>query len=81
MDIQYFDVYPGRNSCKPRNGTTASRSVYLLLVDTLGLKEGNEIEIHVADERDFGVSRKPRREGLLNVLDGQLRMVNPFHAP
>jgi antitoxin MazE len=60
---------------------TASRSVYLLLVDTLGLKEGDEIEIHVADERDFGVSRKPRREELLNVLDGRLRMVNPFHAP
>jgi antitoxin MazE len=59
----------------------ASRPVYLLLVDTLGLKEGDGTEIHVANERDFGVSRKPTREELLNVLDGRLSMVNPFHAP
>ena len=35
------------------------------LVDALGLKEGDEIEIHVADEREFGVSRKPGREELV----------------
>ena len=29
------------------------------VVDALGLKAGDEIEIHVADERDSGVSRKP----------------------
>ena len=44
-------------------------------------QEGDEIEIHVADERDFGVSREPRREELLNVLDGRLCIFNPFHAP
>ena len=32
------------------------------VVDTLDLKEGDEIEIHVVDEREFGVSRKPGRE-------------------
>jgi len=38
------------------------------IVDALELKEGDEIEIHVADGREFGVSRKPRREELLERL-------------
>jgi antitoxin MazE len=38
------------------------------VVDALQLKEGDEIEIHVADEREFGVSRKPGREELLKRL-------------
>jgi predicted nucleic acid-binding protein/antitoxin component of MazEF toxin-antitoxin module len=35
------------------------------VVDALELKEGDEIEIYVADQREFGVSRKPGREELL----------------
>ena len=38
------------------------------VVDALELKEDDEIEIHVADEREFGVSRKPGREELLRRL-------------
>ena len=38
------------------------------IVDALDLKEGDEIEIHIADEREFGVSRKPGREELLKRL-------------
>ena len=38
------------------------------VVDALDLKAGDEIEIHVADEREFGVSRKPGREDLLMRL-------------
>jgi antitoxin MazE len=38
------------------------------VVDALELKEGDEIEIHVADEREFGVSRKPGRGELLKRL-------------
>ena len=38
------------------------------VVEALGLKEGDEIEIHVADNRQFGIARKPRREELLNRL-------------
>jgi antitoxin MazE len=38
------------------------------VVDALELKEGDEIEIHVADAREFGVSRKPGREELLKRL-------------
>ena len=39
-----------------------------VVVEALELKEGDEIEIHVADERAFGVSRKPSREELLKRL-------------
>ena len=38
------------------------------VVDALELKEGDEIEIHVADGREFGVSRKPGREELVKRL-------------
>ncbi len=33
-----------------------------VVVEALGLKEGDEIEIHVADGRQFGVARKPGLE-------------------
>lgn len=38
------------------------------VVDVLGLKEGDEIEIHVADSKQFGVARKPGRAELLKRL-------------
>jgi antitoxin MazE len=38
------------------------------VVEALKLKEGDEIEIQVADERNFGVARKPGREDLLARL-------------
>ena len=38
------------------------------VVQVLELKEGDNIEIHVVDEREFAVSRKPRREELLKRL-------------
>jgi antitoxin MazE len=38
------------------------------IVELLGLKEGDEIEIRVADAREFGVSGKPNREELLKRL-------------
>jgi antitoxin MazE len=38
------------------------------IVELLGLKEGDEIEIRVADAREFGVSRKPSREELVKRL-------------
>jgi antitoxin MazE len=38
------------------------------VIEVLELKEGDEIEIRVADERAFGVSRKPLREELLKRL-------------
>jgi antitoxin MazE len=38
------------------------------VVEALGLKEGDEIEIQVADARLFGVARKPGREEFLKQL-------------
>ncbi len=38
------------------------------VVEALELKEGDEIEIHVADARQFDVARKPGREELLRRL-------------
>jgi antitoxin MazE len=39
-----------------------------VVVEALQLKEGDEIEIHVADARNMGVARKPGREALLERL-------------
>jgi antitoxin MazE len=38
------------------------------VVEALELREGDEIEIHVADARRFGVARKPGRDALLKRL-------------
>lgn len=39
-----------------------------VVVEALELREGDEIEIHVADSRRFGVARKPARDELLKRL-------------
>lgn len=38
------------------------------VVEALDLKEGDDIEIHVAGGRQFGVARKPGRKDLLKRL-------------
>jgi antitoxin MazE len=38
------------------------------VVEALGLKEGDEIEIHVAAATEFAVARKPGRDDLLKRL-------------
>ncbi len=38
------------------------------VVEALQLIEGDEIEIHVADAREFAVARKPGRDELLKRL-------------
>ena len=38
------------------------------VVEALELKAGDEVEIHVADARQFAVTRKPGREELLKRL-------------
>jgi antitoxin MazE len=38
------------------------------VVEALELKEGDDIEIHVADRATFGVARKPGRTDLLKRL-------------
>ncbi len=38
------------------------------VVEALGLREGDDIELHVADARTMGVARKPSRDELLKRL-------------
>jgi antitoxin MazE len=38
------------------------------VVEALELKAGDQVEIHIADRREFGLSRKPGREDLLKSL-------------
>jgi antitoxin MazE len=38
------------------------------VVEALQLKEGDEIEIHVAGSREFSVARKPSRDEMLKRL-------------
>lgn len=38
------------------------------VVEALGLKEGDDIEIHIAGERDFELERKPTPQALLAQL-------------
>ncbi len=38
------------------------------VVEALQLKEGDEIELHVADARQLGVARKPGRDELIRRL-------------
>lgn len=38
------------------------------IVEALDLREGDDIEFHVVDERSMGVARKPGREELLKRL-------------
>ena len=38
------------------------------VVEALGLKEGDDIEIQVAGAREFGIARKPSRDELLQRL-------------
>ena len=38
------------------------------VVEALKLKEGDEVEIHIADGREFGIARKPSRAELLKRL-------------
>ncbi|HEX7390795.1 MAG TPA: AbrB/MazE/SpoVT family DNA-binding domain-containing protein [Acidiphilium sp.] len=40
------------------------------VVEALGLREGDDIEIHVEGERRFAVARKPERQALLMRLRG-----------
>jgi antitoxin MazE len=49
-------------------GNSLAVRLPVAVVEALGLKEGDDIEIHVADAGQFGVARKPGREELLRRL-------------
>jgi antitoxin MazE len=49
-------------------GNSLAVRLPVAVVEALQLKEGDEIEITVADEREFALARKPDREELLARL-------------
>ncbi|GAB0120278.1 AbrB/MazE/SpoVT family DNA-binding domain-containing protein [Acidisoma sp. 7E03] len=50
------------------------------VVEALGLKEGDEIEVHVEGAREFGITRKPDRAELLKRLRAfRGRLPSDFH--
>jgi antitoxin MazE len=51
-------------------GNSLAVRIPAAVVDALELKEGDEIEIRVADAREFAVARKPGRAELLKRLRG-----------
>ncbi|TWB63641.1 AbrB/MazE/SpoVT family DNA-binding domain-containing protein [Nitrospirillum viridazoti] len=46
-------------------GNSLAVRLPVAMVRALGLKEGDEVEIHVADRREVAVTHKPGREDLL----------------
>ena len=38
------------------------------VIEALGLREGDDVQVHVLDTRDFAISRKPGRDELLKRL-------------
>ena len=65
-----MDVYLGEKpACKSPSGETASPSAFPPSSSKhWDSGEGDEIEIHVANGKQFGVARKPGRDELLKRL-------------
>ena len=51
-----------------RWGNSLAVRLPAVVVDALGLKEGEEIEIHVSGARSLGIARKPSNRELLARL-------------
>ena len=51
-----------------KRGNSLAIRLPVAVVEALKLKEGDEIEIHVSDAREFAVARKPGRTELLKRL-------------
>jgi antitoxin MazE len=49
-------------------GNSLAVRLPVAVVEALDLKEGDDIEIHVAGTRQFAIARKPGREELLRRL-------------
>ncbi len=49
-------------------GNSLAVRIPAAVVEALELREGEEIEIHIADARSLGIARKPGREELLQRL-------------
>jgi antitoxin MazE len=49
-------------------GNSLAIRLPVAVVEALKLREGDEVEIYVADARQFGVARRPGRDELLKRL-------------
>lgn len=49
-------------------GNSLAVRIPAVVVEALQLKEGDEIEVHIAEERRLEIARKPGREELLRRL-------------
>ncbi len=49
-------------------GNSLAIRLPVAVVEALKLREGDEVEIHIANARQFGVTRKPGRDELLKRL-------------
>jgi antitoxin MazE len=49
-------------------GNSLAIRLPVAVVEALKLREGDEVEIHIANARQFGVARKPGRDELLKRL-------------
>jgi antitoxin MazE len=64
-----MDVYPSESGMQVAKwGNSLAIRLPAAVVAALKLREGDEIEIHVVDERELAVARKPGRAELLNRL-------------
>lgn len=70
-------VYPGDAMQVAKWGNSLAVRIPAAVVEALALKEGDEIEIQVADARLFGIARKPGREELLRRLRDFRRRLPP----
>jgi antitoxin MazE len=63
------EVYPIEGAMQVSKwGNSLAVRLPAVVVEALALKEGDEIEIRIADEREFHIARKPSREELLRRL-------------
>lgn len=49
-------------------GNSLAIRLPVAVVEALKLKEGDEVEVHIADAREFAIARKPDRAELLKRL-------------
>ena len=49
-------------------GNSLAVRIPAAVVEALALREGDEIDIHIANSRAFGIARKPGRDELLQRL-------------
>jgi antitoxin MazE len=69
LDIHYDTRISTENVMQVAKwGNSLAVRLPVAVVEALKLKEGDEIEIHVADARTLAVARKPGREELLKRL-------------